>query len=62
MTSNGYAFLMEMKFNLHRQGARFAEFPIIFVERQAGKSNISRKIMIEGVKFPLKAFVRRFSG
>jgi dolichol-phosphate mannosyltransferase len=62
MTSNGYAFLMEMKFNLHRQGARFAEFPIIFVERQAGKSKFSRKIMIEGVKFPLKAFVRRLSG
>jgi dolichol-phosphate mannosyltransferase len=61
ITSNGYAFLMEMKFNLHRQGARFAEFPIIFLERQAGKSKFSRKVMIEGMKFPLKAFVRRFS-
>jgi dolichol-phosphate mannosyltransferase len=60
--SNGYAFLMEMKFNLHRCGARFAEFPIIFAEREAGKSKFNRRIMIEGVKFPLKAFVRRMVG
>ena len=59
--SEGYAFLMEMKFNLHRQGARFREFPIIFKEREAGKSKFSRKIMIEGVKFPLKAAVKRFA-
>ena len=31
--SEGYAFLMEMKFNLHRRGAKFHEFPIIFTER-----------------------------
>ena len=60
--SEGYAFLMEMKFNLHRKGVRFAEFPIVFVEREAGKSKFSRKIMLEGVRFPLKAFARRISG
>jgi dolichol-phosphate mannosyltransferase len=59
--SNGYAFLMEMKFNLHRQGARFAEFPIIFAEREAGKSKFNRRIMLEGVRFPLKAFYRRLA-
>jgi dolichol-phosphate mannosyltransferase len=57
--SNGYAFLMEMKFNLHRMGARFAEFPIIFHERKAGHSKFSRRIMFEGARFPLKALVRR---
>ena len=60
--SEGYAFLIEMKFNLHRKGARFAEFPIIFVEREAGKSKFSRKIMLEGVRFPLKGLVKRISG
>lgn len=60
--SEGYAFLMEMKFNLHRKGARFAEFPIVFVEREAGKSKFSRKIMLEGVRFPLKALLKRISG
>jgi len=60
--SEGYAFLMEMKFNLHRAGARFGEFPIVFCEREAGKSKFSKKIMLEGVKFPLRAFGRRIAG
>jgi len=60
--SEGYAFLMEMKFKLHRQGARFAEFPIVFAEREAGKSKFSRKIMIEGVKFPIRAMLKRVGG
>jgi len=59
--SEGYAFLMEMKFNLHQLGARFGEFPIIFVEREHGKSKFSRKIMLEGIRFPLKALERRIT-
>ena len=57
--SEGYAFLMELKFNLHRQGATFKEFPIVFAEREAGKSKLSRKIIYEGVRFPLKALKAR---
>jgi glycosyltransferase involved in cell wall biosynthesis len=57
--SEGYAFLMEMKFNLHRSGATFHEFPIVFAEREAGKSKFSRKIMLEGVRFPWKAMMVR---
>ncbi|MEO8369878.1 MAG: polyprenol monophosphomannose synthase [Candidatus Solibacter sp.] len=53
--SEGYAFLMEMKFRLQRHGATFKEFPIVFVDREAGKSKFSRRIMYEGVRFPLKA-------
>ncbi len=60
--SEGYAFLMEMKFNLHRSGATFCEFPIIFCEREAGKSKFSRKILFEGVRFPLKALRQRIIG
>ncbi|HMC60148.1 MAG TPA: hypothetical protein VKJ01_13225, partial [Candidatus Solibacter sp.] len=60
--SEGYAFLMEMKFKLHRQGARFAEFPIIFAERESGKSKFSRKIMLEGVRFPIRAILKRAGG
>jgi len=60
--SEGYAFLMEMKFKLHRQGARFAEFPIVFVERASGKSKFSRKIMLEGVRFPIRAMLKRVGG
>jgi dolichol-phosphate mannosyltransferase len=60
--SEGYAFLMEMKFNLHRTGTSFREFPIIFCEREAGKSKFSRKILFEGVRFPVKALGKRLSG
>lgn len=57
--SEGYAFLMEMKLTLHRMGTTFREFPIIFVEREAGKSKLSRKIVIEGMKFPIRAMGQR---
>ncbi len=60
--SEGYAFLMEMKFSLHRQGTSFREFPIIFHEREAGKSKFSRKILYEGMRFPLRAFAKRLGG
>jgi glycosyltransferase involved in cell wall biosynthesis len=59
--SEGYAFLMEMKFNLHRTGTSFCEFPIIFQEREAGASKFNRKILFEGIRFPLKAFGKRLS-
>ncbi len=58
----GYAFLMEMKFNLHRSGTTFCEFPIIFSEHESGKSKFSRKILYEGMRFPLKALGKRVSG
>ena len=60
--SEGYAFLMEMKFNLHRSGTTFREFPIVFCEREAGHSKFNQKILIEGIKFPLKALGKRLSG
>jgi dolichol-phosphate mannosyltransferase len=60
--SEGYAFLMEMKFSLHRQGTSFREFPIIFHEREAGKSKFSRKILYEGMRFPLRAMGKRLGG
>jgi len=60
--SEGYAFLMEMKFNLHRLGVEFTEFPIVFVERESGRSKFSGRIMLEGVKFPLRMLARRIRG
>ena len=36
--SNGYAFLVELKFLAHRLGYRLAEIPIIFVDRRFGRS------------------------
>lgn len=36
--SNGYAFLVELKFLAFRLGFRLAELPIIFVDRRLGRS------------------------
>ena len=38
LRSNGYAFLVELKFLAHRRGFRLAELPIIFIERRFGQS------------------------
>lgn len=62
MRSEGYAFLMELKFKLHRSGAVFSEFPIIFVERASGLSKFNWKIALEGARFPLRALKERLCG
>lgn len=50
--SEGYAFLVELKYQLYRAGCRFIEYPIIFSERREGKSKMSGKIIWESIKLP----------
>ena len=45
----GYAFQIEMKFNAWKHGFNLVEIPIIFTERQEGKSKMSGKIVYEAV-------------
>lgn len=45
--SNGYSFLIELKYRAHQLGFRHVEFPIIFEERRAGKSKMSAAIALE---------------
>jgi dolichol-phosphate mannosyltransferase len=45
--SNGYAFQIEMSFKAWRKGFRLAEIPIVFLERLAGKSKMSKQIVYE---------------
>lgn len=47
--SNGYSFQIEVSFWAWLSGFRIAEIPIIFVEREAGASKFSRRIMFEAV-------------
>ncbi len=55
--SNGYSFQIEMTFRAMRKGMRVKEVPIIFVDRTAGRSKMSRKIFLEaiGVVWKLRA-------
>ncbi len=47
--SNGYSFQIEMTYRAFRKGFRIAETPIVFEDRTAGKSKMSRKIFLEAV-------------
>lgn len=45
----GYAFQIELKFRTWKYGFKIKEIPIIFTERQAGKSKMSKKIVFEAI-------------
>jgi dolichol-phosphate mannosyltransferase len=47
--SNGYSFLIEMKYRAHRKGFSIGEIPIIFVDRHSGSSKMSKAIMWEAL-------------
>ncbi len=47
--SNGYTFQIELKLRAWRNGARIAEVPIVFVERDSGESKMSKAIVREAV-------------
>jgi dolichol-phosphate mannosyltransferase len=45
--SNGYAFQIEMSYKAWRKGFRLAEIPIVFLDRHAGTSKMSKQIVYE---------------
>ena len=50
-TSNGYAFLTEVLLRLRQQGVgNFVEVPIVYVERVAGESKMSKTIISESMR------------
>ncbi|MGH2449227.1 MAG: polyprenol monophosphomannose synthase [Chloroflexota bacterium] len=53
----GYGFQIEVVFQIERRGLRIREVPIIFAERVAGRSKMSRQIALEAFGHILK---RRF--
>jgi dolichol-phosphate mannosyltransferase len=55
--SNGYSFQIEMTFRALRKGMKVTEVPIVFVDRTAGRSKMSRRIFVEavGVVWKLRA-------
>lgn len=56
--SQGYAFQIELAYRVMKHGFKIVETPIVFLDRRVGKSKMSRKIVIEGFTYVLKA---RFS-
>ena len=58
INSEGYSFLIEVKGLAFKKGCKIKEFPIVFFDRIAGKSKISRKIILEAL---FKCWKLRFS-
>lgn len=52
--SNGYSFQVEMTFRAQLCGFRIVEVPIIFMERRAGQSKLSKGVVLESLLMPLK--------
>lgn len=58
--SSGFFFLAEFKFYLiTKLKAKTKEIPIIFLDREEGKTKFSNKIFIEGLKNPWRLFFQR---
>jgi dolichol-phosphate mannosyltransferase len=47
--SNGYSFQIEMTYRAVGKGMRVKEVPIVFVDRTAGRSKMSRRIFVEAI-------------
>lgn len=66
VSSDGYSFQIEMNFLCMEKGFTIGEIPIIFIDRHAGTSKMSRKIVWEAVfmvwKLKLVSLLRRLTG
>lgn len=49
LRSDGYAFQLEVAFRAWRAGFHLTEVPIVFVERRAGSSKLSRAVVAEAL-------------
>ena len=45
--SNGYSFQIEMKYRMWKKKFKILEIPIVFIDRRAGVSKMSKKIVYE---------------
>jgi dolichol-phosphate mannosyltransferase len=60
--SNGYSFQIEMTFKAWKKGFRITEIPIVFTDRQMGKSKMSQKIVREAALMVWKLRFRSIVG
>lgn len=52
ISSQGYSFLVEILYCVHRAGCRLCEVPIIYAERREGQSKMSKRVIFEAVIRP----------
>ncbi len=61
IVSGGYGFQIESVYRAHRLGARIREIPIEFVDRRAGTSKMSGKIILEALLNVPRLRLRRWA-
>lgn len=52
--ASGYAFQVELNYRCHQAGFRISELPIVFPDRVAGRSKMSRAIVLEAALMVLR--------
>ena len=58
-SSRGYSFLVELLELILRQGYSITEVPIVYTERRAGQSKMSRGVIVESIIRPWVLLLRR---
>jgi dolichol-phosphate mannosyltransferase len=58
ITSNGYAFLVELAWEAVAAGCSVTEVPITFVERRQGASKLSGRVVLESAMLPWRLVAR----
>ena len=58
INSDGYAFLVELKYRLFKAGCSITEHPILFSERREGQSKMSSKIIWEAIWLPWRLKIK----
>lgn len=62
LTSRGPSIVQEVLFRAHRSGARIEEIPLTFVDRKAGDSKLSLRLLLDGYLMILKLRLRELTG
>lgn len=62
ISSQGYAFQVEMVFQAQKQGFSLVEIPIVFRERRAGESKVGALEILGFIQSVLGLCLRRFQG
>lgn len=60
--SNGYSFQIEMKFKFHKRKFKIKEIPILFIDRRAGRSKMSKKVVYEAYFMVWKLAIKSLFG
>lgn len=60
--ANGYSYLIEMLYRCERHGFQVGEVPIIFADRQLGRSKISQSEIVKAGVTVLRLAIQRLTG